>query len=143
MKVNILFSNKREKGDYYYKIRVSNLMKFIDREDFECRKSKIIKDIYHQAWFLNKNKNILQFIPPTIYIHKGKICFINGRHRTALLINKLDVIPMLVYALDAYPSTTESSLEKNKITFEQIIISRVKRSDVFKLPKLPIQNLAT
>lgn len=68
---------------------------FIDQEDFiENREVAQTADVYSSAWFYKNDSGAMVFIPPIIHVMSGKTQFINGRHRTSVLLRHLSNIPI-------------------------------------------------
>ena len=106
----------------------------VDKLDFECRSSEVIKSLYQRSWFFSHNDEPY-FIPPAIYISNGEILFINGRHRTIVLARHLRVFPVLVGNLDmdhCGGAAKRSSLE----ILEKIKLGEIQEDSNFNLPDL-------
>lgn len=80
-------------------VDAKKLLHYTDQDDLNCRNSVVIKDLYHQDWFFEYN-NEDYFIPPAVYITKGVIKFINGRHRSIMLSRHIENFPLLIGNID-------------------------------------------
>ena len=76
----------------YWVTRKAFLQHF-DQSDFRCRESLVITPSYLSEWFYSKPDGTLHFMLPTVHFVAGKTQFINGRHRTAVLLPYLEELP--------------------------------------------------
>lgn len=75
-------------------ISKATFFSLFDLDDFECRDQRQVIQAYLNDWFFWRDNGILGFFVPTVNVVSGKTQFINGRHRTAVLLNYLEEIPM-------------------------------------------------
>lgn len=65
-----------------------------DQSDFHCRNQNLVELNYSRHWFYFDNEGDNRFLLPTVNVVSGKTQFINGRHRTAVLFERLDRVPI-------------------------------------------------
>ena len=65
-----------------------------DQRDFNCRASKQIEENYSEYWVEEDLQGNLCFRLPVVDVVSGTTQFINGRHRTAVLLRKLPRVPI-------------------------------------------------
>lgn len=65
-----------------------------DQADFRCRNQELIEGNYSKHWFYVDEFGSNRFLLPTVNLVSGKTQFINGRHRTAVLFERIDRIPI-------------------------------------------------
>ncbi|WP_119969753.1 hypothetical protein [Shewanella japonica] len=128
--------NSLESGDEYFLLNRDAFYEHVDREDFECRKSTIIEATYHENWFEIDNA----FLPPILFIKDGKVKFINGRHRTALLFSYLTEIPVIFLSPSASRFASATEVIENKSLIGKLVQS-LKPDRLFEFPDLPVKNL--
>lgn len=98
-----------------------------DQRDFECRKCQDVLPYYLADWFY-ENDGQLSFELPVVQFVHGKTQFINGRHRTAVLLKSLDCIPLaLLMPFEMLPNQ-----------FQRITSHPMSMGDSFELPDLKI-----
>ncbi len=103
-----------------------------DLKDFSCREEPNVIHAYRSEWFRQLDTGELHFIIPTVSIVAGKTQFINGRHRTAVLLSYLEEVPIAFSVEHLYLS-------------DQKFIDRIPKRPMtlatpIKLPELPIYN---
>ncbi len=125
-----------ESGDKYFVLNRDYFSEYVDQEDFHCRKSLRIEHVYHEGWFETENK----FRPPILYFDNGKIHFINGRHRTALLFEFLSDIPVIFLSPDAKPRVTDEEIRFNFGLLNKIAKPMIS-DQCFEFPDLSIRDL--
>lgn len=130
MKITLTPPNAQDK---HYLIDVKKFMRVVDPDDLECRDSKIIHDSYHEHWFRGQ-----LFLPPVFYLTKGVARFINGRHRTLVMIKHMDQIPMALANMDGYPNFTETPHQLSRKVLRHISLARLNGKEEFIFPDLPI-----
>jgi len=128
--------NSLEYGDNYFVINRDDFYEYVDQKDFECRNSLTIVSAYHESWFEAENA----FLPPILFIHQGKIQFINGRHRTALLFESLVEIPVIFLSPNAKKFSTIEEILSNKELINKLA-KPLQLDQHFEFPDLPIRNL--
>ncbi len=67
-----------------------------DQDDFRCRESIAVRPAYLADWFYTPEGGPTRFFLPTVQLISGKTQFINGRHRTAVLLPFLEKLPIAV-----------------------------------------------
>ena len=77
----------------YWVMRETFLSAF-DQEDFAFREVLKIDHAYLSDWFHTQDNAEFFFSIPTVNIVSGKTQFINGRHRTAVLLAHMEEIPI-------------------------------------------------
>ncbi|MEZ9302984.1 hypothetical protein BCT94_04045 [Vibrio breoganii] len=124
-----------ESGDKYFVLSRGVFFDHVDNEDFTCRKSSTIEPAYHQNWFEAE----AMFLPPIMYFKDGKIRFINGRHRTALLFEFLTEIPVVFLSADASRFTSTIEIERTQMLMDRLL-TPLNVHKYFDFPTLPIVN---
>ncbi|NBB80420.1 MAG: hypothetical protein GVY36_13430 [Verrucomicrobia bacterium] len=99
-----------------------------DQSDFRCREVLHVDIIFSQQWFEDNENGQLCFLLPTVRLASGKTEFINGRHRTAVLLSTCNRVPIAFAGPDAV--SFAESLALNRIAAEREI----------QLPDLEIVN---
>jgi hypothetical protein len=125
-----------ESGDRYYVLNRDYFNEYVDKEDFDCRKSLTIEQAYHKNWFEIENK----FLPPILFFYNGKIQFINGRHRTALLFESLSEIPVIFLSSDAKFGATDEEVRLNLELLNKIT-KPMDSDQCFEFPDFAIKDL--
>src|SRR6056297_1795995 len=97
-----------------------------DQRDFNCRASKQIEENYSEHWFEEDVQGNLCFRLPVVDVVLGATQFINGRHRTAVLLRKLPRVPI---AFTAGPAQGLAS---------QLGLKPVALDEPFEIPNLHI-----
>ena len=87
-----------------------------------------MKSEYRSDWFYELDGASRSFIIPTVQFCNGRTEFINGRHRTAVLIKYLDFLPLAL----VHPFLIEKSL------LDQITRRPIRKNQLIDLPDLPI-----
>lgn len=127
--------------DEFYLIKVDELMSLVDSEDLALRKSVVIEDAYHEHWLVQCQDESYQFHAPVIYITKGVVKFINGRHRTLLLGRHMKIIPMALASMDGFPPLAKKPRPESVEVFSKISDRKLTGTEVFEFPDLPIKYL--
>lgn len=99
-----------------------------DQEDFLCRESPAVALSYLTEWFHMPSDGIQRFMLPTVQFVAGKTQFINGRHRTAVLLQCLDEIPFAFYLAD----------KVSKNILDQLVLRPLSLQEFIDMPDLPI-----
>ncbi|SEF92975.1 hypothetical protein [Vibrio hangzhouensis] len=126
-----------ESGDGYFVLSRDVFFDHVDIEDFECRKSSMIEPAYHQNWFEAET----MFLPPIMYFKDGKIRFINGRHRTALLFDYLTEIPVVFLSADASRFASTMEIERTQMLLDRLL-TPLDVHKYFDFPTLPIVDFS-
>lgn len=79
--------------DKAFWVPVDVLLAEFDSEDLKQRDVIDVVPAFHEAWF-EKTDQGNAFIPPVVQIVSGRTQFINGRHRTAVLMKHLPELPI-------------------------------------------------
>jgi len=102
--------------------------KHFDQSDFHFRDSQRVSWSYLSDWFFSQTHGQLHFILPTVHFVSGKTQFINGRHRTAVLLHHMNEVPM-AFALGGFSDLSVfHSLDKRQLNLSASI----------ELPDLPV-----
>jgi hypothetical protein len=101
-----------------------------DQVDFVCREAQNIAPAYRSEWFERSDPTEPRFILPVVQVVAGKTQFINGRHRSAVLLAHLEELPVAFATghLDA----------KARLILDAIPKRPLSRSEYMILPDLPI-----
>jgi hypothetical protein len=113
---------------------------WIKREDFQrlvhiqnymCREEQYVyPNAYLNEWFGPPDgKGIRSFSVPAVWLKGGRITFINGRHRTAVLVEHLEILPMAL---------TNDAGDDHESLFNSIKHSDLNLNDLIQIPDLPI-----
>ena len=138
MRVTLLPPNAQ---DELYLIEVKELMAIIDAKDLAQRKSEIIEDAYHVHWLTPCADGSYQFHAPEFYLTKGIVKFINGRHRTLLLVKHLEYIPMALTNMDGFPPFATGPRPESLKALAKISVQRLTDNEILEFPELPIKYL--
>ncbi len=101
--------------------------KYFDQSDFACRKCIDVQDVYLSEWFHSSDHGERMFILPTVQFVNRKTQFINGRHRTAVLMQHLGLLPIAL----VHPLRIEQEL------LIELTQQTIKIEDFIELPDLP------
>jgi len=127
--------------DIHYLIDLPKFMEIVDQDDLARRKSKTIRNAYHQYWFDDADSAFPSFDSPVFYLDNGVARFINGRHRTLMLLRHLDCLPMALASLDGCPFMTDQPSSASVSALREISIRRINNQETFEFPCLPIVYL--
>jgi hypothetical protein len=112
--------------DLAWWVPIQEFKKHFDQSDFHHnRKVLNVEDAYSEDWFCVGSNNEKLFELPTVCEIEGKTQFINGRHRVAVLIQHLDILPIVF---------TPSALE----LLGSLNLEQIKISEGIMLPELPV-----
>ena len=101
-------------------------------QDFLCREVKNVTDAYLAKWFhVNAQGERFLNLPP-VSVNSQVTQFISGRHRTAVLIKHLDVLPL---SFDFRFLSTE-----DKAWFLSIVAGPIVMDTGIELPDLPVRE---
>ena len=70
------------------------LLEHFNQQDLLCRESNKVTSAYLKDWFCPPVGGIARFKLPTVQFIAGRTQFINGRHRTAVLLRYLEHVPI-------------------------------------------------
>ena len=140
--MRVLISKNRsslETDDGFFTITRQAFHLNVDTNDFVCRKVRDIEHVFSVDWF--DEGEPLHFHPPICFIKNGKIKFINGRHRTELLLKYLEKIPVifLSHKASAFSSVDEQLKIKEMI---ERICEPLKSGTSFNFPELPLRKFS-
>lgn len=116
-------------------------MRIVDQWDLAQRKSKQIENAYHEHWFSECTDGSYLFHAPEFYLKEGVARFINGRHRTLVLGQHLNEIPMALTNMDGYPVCAPHPLQSSVKVLEQISTRKLTGEEIFEFPDLPQRYL--
>jgi hypothetical protein len=97
-----------------------------DQQDFYCRNSQRVDRNYSRHWFHKDSQGNLCFQIPTVQIVSGATQFINGRHRTAVLFQEIDRLPIAFTVGPAQEMARRLGLEQLSV------------AEAIELPDLPL-----
>ena len=115
-------------GDTAFWIPRKLFCKQFDQNDFNRRESKSIFPAYLLHWFEPTGNFAKSFVLPTVHFVSGKTQFINGRHRTAVLLMHMENIPI------AFTEIAQMSNNWRRLRSPLAINPRIP----FEIPDLPI-----
>src|SRR4029079_18588645 len=90
-------------SDSPYWVARDAFLSHFDQADFHCRESHHIVPSYLSDWFYTPEDGTMRFCLPTVMFIAGKTQFINGRHRTAVLLPHLKELPIAFSAINETP----------------------------------------
>ena len=109
-------------------IRRDDFLRFVHVQNYLCRDvQQVHPNAYLTDWFRPLEHGGVSFSLPSVYLKDGRIAFINGRHRTAVLIEHLELLPMAITNADA-----------DKALFNNIKQSDLNLGTLIEIPDLPI-----
>lgn len=114
------------------------VLAYAEDGDLECRRSQHVENKYHKDWFYHNDKGTC-FSPPAVYLEKGVIKFLNGRHRFVLLSRHLDNFPMLVGHLD-FDHLSGVPSNQSTMVLDKIRVSKLQVYSSYELPDLEYGN---
>lgn len=114
--------------DQPYWVSKDSFLHYFDQDDFHCRIVQQPDPCYLANWFFIAAGNRHSFVLPTVHFVAGKTQFINGRHRTAVLFDHLDEIPLAF----AFQAGSDSSI------FERMEVRALDANVEIELPDLTI-----
>ncbi|ELV8627132.1 hypothetical protein QNF03_003839 [Vibrio cidicii] len=126
-----------ESGDDYFVLSREVFFEYVDREDFECRKSIKIEPVYNQDWFDIDS----MFLPPIMYFKDGRIRFINGRHRTALLFDYLSEIPVVFISASSSRFASTAEIQSTQRLMDSVLLP-IAIDKCFNFPTLPKKSFS-
>lgn len=122
--------------DEPYWITREVFLQHFDQDDFLCRESIDITHSYLAEWFYTSEDGALHFNLPTVGFVAGKTQFINGRHRTAVLLHYQNEFP-IAFALPDN-SAISSSARKAQDFLLSLALRPLDLHEFIELPDLPI-----
>ncbi len=127
--------------DEFYLIKIEDFMRVVDQWDLSQRESEEIENAYHEHWIEEGDDGVYLFHAPEFYLVEGVAKFINGRHRTLVLARHLKEIPMALTSMDGYPVYSPQPHPKSVEVLGKIAKKKLKGSEIFDFPDLPIKYL--
>ena len=127
--------------DAFYLIKVDEFMQVVDQADLAQRNSRNIESAYHKHWLSLCPDGSYLFHAPQFYLTKGVAKFINGRHRTLLLCQHLDEIPMALTNMDGHPIWTAHPHQSSADSLSHMFIHELSGQEMFTFPDLPVKYL--
>jgi hypothetical protein len=103
-----------------------------NQQDFLCREVKNVTDAYLAEWFHVNTQGERFFNLPPVSVNSQDTQFISGRHRTAVLIRHLDVLPL---SFDFRYLSME-----NKAWLLSIVAGPIVTGTAIELPDLPVRE---
>jgi hypothetical protein len=98
-------------------------------QNYLCREVQNVYPAYLEDWFGQPSHGGLPtFKLPPVYLEGGCIKFISGRHRTAVLVAHLEILPM---ALD-------TRTDHDEALFDSVRHSDLRLDGTIEIPDLPI-----
>lgn len=118
-------------SDRPYWIRRAGFQEVVHHDNYLCRDVQRVHAMaYLDEWFVDEGPGSrLRFRLPAVYLDGGRIKFINGRHRTAVLVEHMELLPM---AFSKQPERTDITV------FDTIVHSGIALGCPFELPTLPL-----
>jgi len=129
----ICFPGVGLRTDVPYWVTKEQFYNYFDQDDFNCREEKTTTAVYLEKWFYMDEDGKKYFILPTVQFVNGKTQFINGRHRTSVIINYMDEIP-ISFAM---------SLDDREYCLNRYSSRKMEMDEVLELPDLPIVKKIT
>jgi hypothetical protein len=112
--------------DSAYWVPVNYFLEYFDQNDFnEYRDAKTVSNAYSEKWFYTDGNKEKVFELPTVCVIDENTQFISGRHRVAVLIKHLSVLP-IAFA----PSALDF--------VQRLNLKLIDRGATIELPELPI-----
>lgn len=109
----------------------SSFFAHFDQRDFMCRTNTQVVDAYLEDWFHDGPAGTRFFkIPPVSVIH-GRTQFISGRHRTAVLLEHLERIPVSFDMRYIHDEDTG--------WIRRIAVAPISLQTLMELPDLPVR----
>ncbi len=110
-------------------IKRDDFLRLVHFQNYMCRDvQQIHPNAYLTDWFRpSEHGGISLFSLPSILLKDGRITFINGRHRTAVLVEHLESLPMAI-----------TNAGEDKALFNSIRLSDLDLHTPVEIPDLPI-----
>lgn len=107
-----------------------SILEYFSQADLQCRECRTIVPAYLAEWFYTPEDGVLRFILPTVQFLSCKRTteFINGRHRTAVLMQVLNEIPIAFSEVHPFPKEFLNQLSLRPLFLHEFI----------ELPDLPM-----
>lgn len=118
-------------------VRREAFFAYFDQDDFRCRQTINVAHAYLADWFHKyEEEGANHFELPAFQIVDGRTQFINGRHRTAVLLEYLDYLPLAYVPRNRALTPDVAPIgHLRQITHRQLDIS-----EHIDLPDLPIME---
>jgi len=117
-------------SDFPHWIHRDVLFERFDQHDFHNRECQKLSPAYLTDWFYTQEDGITRFILPTVQIIAGRTEFINGRHRTAVLLEHIELLP-IAFALGN---------NEHEDLIERFNLRPLALDEFIELPDLPVLN---
>jgi hypothetical protein len=117
----------RMDADATYLVSKMAFFEHFDQADFACRDVMDVSLRYSAKWLYNQESGQVIFEPGTVQFIQGQTQFISGRHRTAVLLHYLDVLPFAFSKINFPPHEF----------FTRINGIKIHRGYEFEIPRLP------
>jgi hypothetical protein len=117
--------------DRPYWVTASSFLNNFDQNDFQNREVLDVADVYLESYFDIDNDGSTCFLLPPVGVHRGRTEFISGRHRTAVLLNHLQRVPL---SFD-----TRALSDSDSSWIDSVVEQIIDLDDYVELPDLPIK----
>jgi hypothetical protein len=109
-------------------IRRADFLGHVHMQNYMCREVQWVANAYLKDWFRD-DQGMRFFSLPSVWLKEGRITFINGRHRTAVLSEHLEILPM---------AATTNGGDDDDALFISIKHADLKLDRVIQVPDLPV-----
>jgi hypothetical protein len=110
-------------------IRRADFLGHVHMQNYMCREVQwVYPYAYLKDWFRD-NEGVRFFSLPSVWLNDGRITFINGRHRTAVLSEHLEMLPM---------AAITNGGDGDDALFNSIKYADLKLDGVIQVPDLPV-----
>ncbi len=106
----------------------AKFFEYFDQGDFNFRARRNVLKQYLEEWVAPINSDECSFVLPTVNFELGKTQFINGRHRTAVLLLEKEEIPIAFIVRS----------DKDQLLLDAISQKPVDLGKTFEIPDYPI-----
>jgi hypothetical protein len=127
----LCFPWKDQDRDVPYWVSRQTFLSLLDQDDFEFRDCLDVLPRYRSNWFFRHEAGKLFFILPVVQCVNGRTQFINGRHRTAVLLRYLERVPLALM----------TPFRMNEEGLKQITGHPLNLSEPLDLPNLPVDEV--
>jgi hypothetical protein len=119
--------------DQAYWVSRDTFFRLFDQNDFACRQRLDVLPRYRSDWFWRRDGSLLFHLPTVQFAGRpadGHTEFINGRHRTAVLIQYLQRLPLALVM----------PFRMHEEGLSEITAHRLRMDQPLELPDLPIDD---
>ena len=95
---------------------------YTNQDDYLNRNRRSITHAYLSEWFIPARGEITKFLLPTIQVLGNTTQFINGRHRTAVLLEYLSEVPIVFAYEDTSSQTFPAGMRIKPVRINQCIL---------------------